>query len=170
MRVLYLYVAIIFFFLNGCVSYSTYFKLDEEYIQRRQLETKFFETDNENVALTSVTQTLQDSGFILQETNEHLGLITAFKDREAGSTAAKVGIIILSALAGTQPVYEVSQRIYVTVVTTRNNNGYNIRTAFARMVFLSNGNIGIETIKDHEVYSHFFEKLSQSLFLTAHDL
>ena len=58
---------------------------------------------------------LKKIGFTLDETETSLGLITANKDREAGSVGQKVGMIFLAALAGTQPIYDEKQKIYVTL-------------------------------------------------------
>ena len=160
------------FLLFGCASYDDYYKLDEQYLARRQLETRNFETKDEELLLSSSAQVLQDLGFTLDETETKLGLITANKDREAGSTGQKVGIIFLAALAGTQPIYDVQQKIYVTLVSTKSktNQGYNIRVEFARIIWDNMKNARVEKISDEEIYQDFFSKLSQSVFLTAHNI
>lgn len=163
---------LIILILSGCVSYDDYYKLDEQYLARRQLETRNFETTKEELLLSSSAQVLQDLGFTLDETETSLGLITANKDREAGSTGEKVGIILLAALAGTQPVYDVSQKIYVTLVSTKNknNNSYNVRVEFARIIWNNMNQARVEKISDEQIYQDFFGKLSQSVFLTANNI
>ncbi len=158
--------------MSGCVSYSDYYKLDEQYLARRQLETRNFETANEELLLSSSAQVLQDLGFTLDETETSLGLITANKDREAGSVGQKVGMIFLAALAGTQPIYDEKQKIYVTLVSTKSktNVGYNVRVEFARIIWDNMKNARVEKISDEEIYQDFFSKLSQSVFLTAHNI
>ena len=158
--------------LSGCVSYSDYYKLDEQYLARRQLETRNFETANEELLLSSSAQVLQDLGFILDETETSLGLITANKDREAGSVGQKVGMIFLAALAGTQSIYDEKQKIYVTLVSTKSktNVGYDVRVEFARIIWDNMKNARVEKISDEEIYQDFFSKLSQSVFLTAHNI
>ena len=158
--------------ISSCVSYDDYYKLDDQYLARRQLETRRYETKDEASLLVASAQVLQDLGFTLDETETKLGLITANKDREAGSTGQKIGIIFLAALAGTQPVYDVSQKIYVTLVSTKahNNIGYNIRIEFARIIVNNANQTRIEKIEDEEIYADFFDKLSQSIFLTANSI
>lgn len=158
--------------VTGCASYIDYYKLDADYLQRRQLETRYFETSDENAMITASAQVLQDLGFTLEESEAELGLITASKDREASSMASKIGIILLAAFAGTSPVYDVSQRIYVTLVVSesRNNEGYNVRIEFARIIVNNQGGTRVERITDEETYKGFFDKLSQSVFLTANYL
>lgn len=156
---------------SGCVSYKHYYKLDEQYLARRQLETRAYDTQDEEALLVASAQVLQDLGFTLDESEIKLGLITANKDREAGSAGQKVGMILLAAFAGTQPVYDVSQKIYVTLVSTKNhNNGYNVRIEFARVIWNNMNQARIEKIQDEEIYKDFFDKLSQSVFLTANNI
>lgn len=159
------------FMASSCVSYDHYYKLDDQYLARRQLETRAYETKDEEALLTASAQVLQDLGFTLDESEIKLGLITANKDREAGSAGEKVGMIFLAALVGTRPVYDVSQKIYVTLVSTKNhNNGYNIRVEFARVIWNNMNQARIEKIQDVEIYKDFFDKLSQSVFLTANNI
>jgi hypothetical protein len=158
--------------LVSCVSFDNYYKLDDQYLQRRQLETRRFETDDEDAMLIASAQVLQDLGFTLEESETKLGLITASKNREAGSTAGAVGAILLAGLLGTSPVYDVEQKIYTTLVSTKNrgSKGYNVRIEFARIIIDNQKNARIEIIREPEIYADFFDKLSQSLFLTANNL
>ena len=158
--------------LSGCVSYDNYYRLDEQYLERRQLETRRFETTNEELLLSSSAQVLQDLGFTLDETELKLGLITANKDREAGSVGEKIGAAFIAALGRTQPIYDVSQKIYVMLVTTksRTNSGYNVRVEFARVIWNNMNQARVEKISEEEIYQDFFNKLSQSVFLTANNI
>lgn len=158
--------------LSGCASYKDYYKLDEQYLARRQLETRNFETKDEELLLSASAQVLQDLGFTLDETETELGLITANKDRDASTTGEKIGMIFLAALAGAQPIYDEKQKIYVTLVSTKSNtnSGYNVRVEFARIIWDNMKNARVEKIGDEEIYQDFFGKLSQSVFLTAHNI
>lgn len=173
MKKIFTYFLLSFFIiLSGCKSYDNYYKLDEHYLARRQLETKRYETTDEESLLIASAQVLQDLGFTIDESETKLGLITANKDREAGSTSLKVSLVVLSALAGTQAVYDVNQKIYVTVVSTKShsNKGYNVRIEFARVIWNNYNEARIEKIQDEEIYKDFFDKLSQSVFLTANNI
>jgi len=158
--------------LNGCVSYDNYYRLDDNYLARRQMETMRFDTNDEATILSASAGVLQDLGFTLDETETKLGLITAYKNREATSAGAKAAIILLSAMDGSQPVYDTEQKIYTTLVTTKskNSSGYNVRISFARMVTNNLHETRNEEIDDPKIYREFFDKLSQSLFLTAHEI
>ena len=160
------------FGLSGCLTYDNYYQLDNDYLNRRQIETMRFETDNEETILAASAGVLQDLGFTLDETETKLGLITAYKNREASSTGAKAAIILLAAMSDTQPVYDTEQKIYTTLVSTKSkeSEGYNVRITFARMVTNNMHETRNEKITDQKTYREFFDKLSQSLFLTAHEI
>ena len=158
------------FLLTGCASYKDYYKLDNQYLARRQLETRYFETNDEKSILTASAQVLQDLGFSIEESETKLGLITGSKEREPYSTCGKV--LVALAILGGSKVYDTKQKIYVTLVSTKNatKRGYNIRVEFARVIWDNTNRSRIEKIQDHETYQTFFDKLSQSVFLTANNL
>lgn len=172
MKKFYALLVAMSFIMNGCVSYANYYKLDNQYLARRQLETRRFETNDEETMLVASAQVLQDLGFTLEESETELGLITASKDREAGSAGERVALVFLAALGGTQPVYDTNQKIYVTLVSTKSptNVGYNVRVEFARVIWNNMNQARIEKIEDPEIYQDFFDKLSQSVFLTANNI
>ncbi len=171
MKKIFVLFLLVVFMASGCVSYDHYYKLDEQYLARRQLETRAYETKDEEALLVASAQVLQDLGFTLDESEMKLGLITANKDREAGSAGEKVGAFVLAVLFGVQPIYDVNQKIYVTLVSTKNhNNGYNVRIEFARIIWDNMKNARSEKIEDEEIYKDFFDKLSQSVFLTANNI
>lgn len=173
MKKTYIFILITTIFLNACtISYDNFYKLDNQYLERRQLETRFFETNNEAKILDASVQVLQDLGYIISESNTKLGIITGSKDREAGSTGQKVGAIFVAALFGGTSVYDVSQKIFVTLVSNKSNikNGYNIRVEFATGIYNNVGSYRVERRLEPEIYKEFFDKLSQSVFLTANDL
>jgi hypothetical protein len=159
--------------LMSCVPpYQNYYLLDSQYLNRRQIETRRFETSDEQTMLIASSQLLQDLGFALEESETKLGLITASKDREGASTAAKIGLTLLAALAGTQATWDEDQRIYATLVSTKSRgaSGFNVRIGFARIIRDNHGHTRIEKITAPEIYKDFFDKLGQSLFLTANDI
>jgi len=157
----------------SCVSpYENMYLLDSQYLNRRQVETRRFETTDEEAMLIACSQVLQDLGFTLEESETKLGLITASKDRAGASTGAKIGLTVLAVLSKTQATWDENQKIYATLVSTKSRGarGYNVRVGFARIVRDNHGNTRIEKLGAPELYKDFFDKLAQSLFLTANDL
>ena len=163
---------LLFLLQASCVTFDDYYALDAQYLERRQLETRRFETDDEDAMLVASAQLLQDLGFTLEESETKLGLITASKDRKAGSTAGKVAIVLLAAMTNTRAVYDTEQKIYATLVSTksRNTKGFNVRIEFARIIKNNQNQTRIEIIREPEIYKDFFDKLGQSLFLVANNV
>jgi hypothetical protein len=142
---------------------------DKNYLERRNLETRFFNTGKEKDVLIASAQVLQDMGYTIKESEVSVGLITAEKDRQAISTGAKVAINVLAAIGGTPARYEDIQRFYVTLVTSKSDkNKVKVRVLFTRKSWDNNGYLfAVERIDDPKVYREFFDKLSQSIFLIA---
>ena len=86
----------------------------------------------------------------------------------------KAMAIMIAASAGknSQPIYDVRQRIYLSLVSTKSktNPGYNVRVKFGRIVWDNTGDSRVIHMESEQMYSEFFDKLSQSLFLVANDL
>ena len=159
--------------LTGCATNTDHFyALQETYLQERQQQTKRFETQDESSVLSASAQVLQDLGYNLTESETKLGLLTASKERDATNGGQIAGAVLLAALIGARVPLDTTQKIHATVVSTKskNNDGYLVRAKFARVVFNDMGGAKVEVIKDPEIYQEFFNKLSQSIFLTANDI
>jgi tRNA G10 N-methylase Trm11 len=114
-------------------------------------------------------------GYTITESDADIGVITATKMREAGSTVGKVALEILAILDkhNTQdPVYEDKQKFFVTVVNSKTKDRkVRTRVTFARITYDNLGAVmKIEKLKDTKLYAEFFDKLSQSVFLTANNI
>lgn len=170
--------------LSSCTFYEDYYKLDPQYLARRQLETKRFEAKNQTQILEASLQVLQDLGFTVQETESGLGFFSAVKDREADNfqvnQSLSIAFTILDILSAATNeysnsgdyVYDTVQKIYMTLVVTKSktNKGFNVRVEFSRIIWNNKGEKRYERILDREIYQEFFDKLSASLFLTAHNI
>ena len=153
----------------GCTNYKKLYTLDKDYLERRNIETRVFETQNEKELLTASAQVLQDLGYTIKESDVNLCMITAEKNREAGNKAGKVAMLVL---LGSNTVYEDVQKFYVNIVTTpTKDKKIKVRVLFTRKSWDNRGNIfAVEQITDTKVYQQFFEKLSHSVYLTANGI
>ena len=160
------------FILNGCASpdYSQYYKLSPEHLQVRQVQTGIYETNDEEQLLTASTHVLQDLGYIVEKTDFDLGFLTCYKDREAIEADQVVGRFLVALLAGVDIGNDVAQRIKVTLVISSikdNPNKKVVRVSFVRAVTNTHNVTRYELILEPAIYQDFFNKLSQSVFLTA---
>ena len=174
MRFLGIIITAIFLFSIGCAAKIPPEALvwNQETLQDRQLQTRRFDTNDEKLVLQAVAGLLQDLGFNLDESETKLGIIVASKDRNAqdGENLAK-GFLL--ALVGIEMPLDYKQKLRASVVTFPASEGdsINVRVTFQRTVWSLEGKeTKREGLNDPEFYKEFFEKLSKSLFLEAHEI
>lgn len=160
------------FILNGCTStdYSQYYKLSPEYLQVRQVQTRIYETDDAEQLLTASTHVLQDLGYIVDNSDFDLGILSCYKDHEAVQADQVVGRFLVALLAGVDIGNDVAQRIRVSLTITSikdNPNKKVVRVSFVRAITNTHNVTRLELILEPTIYQEFYNKLSQSVFLTA---
>jgi hypothetical protein len=152
--------------------------LAPESLGQRQNEMRRFDTKDEAFVLSAASAVMQDLGFTIEESSAKAGLIVASKDRdavEAGQvTSAIMLAVLISALGGkADPVWEKNQKIRLSLATrsAANGNGTVVRVTFQRVIWNTKNQISrVESINEPVIYREFFDKLSQSLFLEAHQI
>lgn len=147
-------------------------ELSQENLQQRQAQTRRFETKDEKKLLVSGAQVLQDLGFNIEESEIPLGVVVGSKDRDA-TEAGQVALAIFVALAGggAMPIDQ-NQKIRVCFITrSTNDKEIAARVTFQRVVWNTQGQVTTsEPLDDPKLYQEFFDKLSQSVFLAAHEI
>jgi hypothetical protein len=113
--------------------------------EARARQSRRFDTTNRTLMLQATIGALQDLGFTIEETKAEYGIIVASK-AAGGSVRAQVTL------------YPVSNAIIVRVLFQH------IEPRPGAM--LATG----ETLTDPVLYQGFFNKLQQSVFLTAHEI
>ena len=159
----------------SCTSYKNYYKLDEDYLSRRQIETARFETQDEMALLSASVNLLQDMGYTLGETEPELGLVTAYKDKVISRPGVKAFIIFVTTLGGmltpvgVSPFYLTERRIFITLATTKSpdGKGTNVRADFTQTIMTNKEYSRQQKIKDPEIYKIFFDRLGQTVSLPA---
>lgn len=174
-KILFFLTAVVLF--SGCVNtQQNLYTLDKDYLERRNIETRVFDTKNEKELLTASAQVLQDLGYSIKESDVNLGLITAEKNSDVTTKAGKVALATLSILSmavdKSETTYEDVQKFYVNIVTTpTKEKTIKVRVLFTRKSWDNKGNLfKVEKISDTKTYQQFFDKLSQSVFLTANGI
>lgn len=143
-------------------------------LEDRQLQTRRFETADEGALLASSAAVLQDLGFNLDESETGLGLVVGSKNRDATEAGQVVGAIAMAVLFGVAMPVDKEQKIRVSLVTKATNDEkteHAVRVTFQRIVWNTQGQVSrTEMLKDPEMYQGFFESLSKSVFLEAHNI
>ncbi len=162
---------------TGCTSSNvSFFKPTESSIALRQIQSRTYETADEAKILSSVIALMQDTGFIIEKSDDALGFVSVTKNADAvkgGQVALALTLDVLNILSGSGysdnlgDVDDV-QKINASVVVKPNSDGksYTVRLTYQRMVWNKKGILSkVETLNDKEMYNLFFDKLSKSIFL-----
>jgi predicted DsbA family dithiol-disulfide isomerase len=162
--------------LAGCaaVTLEADLNLTPEMLAQRQLQTRRFETTDEQKILKTCAALLQDTGFNIDESDTKLGLLTASKRRDA-TDAMQWAVYLTAAILLGVPIPPDDNQIMKACVTTRpvgeSGRQVTVRVVFERVVYNTEHRISkIEALNDPKIYQSFFEKLSKALFLEAHDI
>ncbi len=168
--------------LLGCAtSYPLdLFKISENSLQLRSLQTRIFDTLDEEKIITASAEALQDIGFTIDNSETKLGFMLGIKDVDATQKGQVVGAVfldILSAAAGVSSNYygqaDAVQKVKASIIIKSSNDEKQtaVRITFQRLVWNKMGLLSrVESIKDEEMYQAFFEKLSKSVFLEEHKI
>ncbi|MCF8723188.1 hypothetical protein LQ236_001208 [Nitrospina gracilis] len=177
---------------SGCVTRvddpATLFNLTPESAQHRALQTRYFETTDEQALLSASAAVLQDLGFQVQESVHDLALLRASKERSAYEYGQHITRFFMAALGAfgqtiiLVPI-DLHQKIGATLAmrpVDSQGKRYSVRITFYRVIWESDGQSGdhyippgsqrMEMIHDATIYQQFFAKLSKSVFLEAHKI
>jgi hypothetical protein len=146
--------------------------LSQESLQQRQMQTRRFDTKDESKLLQAASAVVQDLGFTLEESETKLGVIVGSKDRDATEAGQVAGAIMMAVLFGASVPIDAKQKIRASLVTKPvGPNEIQLRVTFQRLVWDTRNNLSkIEGLVDQKIYQEFFDKLSQSVFLTANQI
>ena len=134
--------------------------LSNQSLASRQHQSRRFDTGDEAKILTACAGLLQDLGFIITESSSRAGLLVASKDRNTADPGQRF-LVTMGA-----------QKIRISIVTTPlKAKTVLVRVTFQRIFWnTQNQFTRVETVNDPLIYQEFFDKLSQSVFLEAHQL
>jgi hypothetical protein len=152
--------------------------LSPQSMAQRQAQQRRFDTRDEAFILNAAAGVMQDLGFTIEETSAKAGLLIGSKDRdavEAQQVAGQMILVLLAAAAGipAAPIYDTVQKIRISVATrpSADKSGTIARVTFQRVVWNNAAHVSkLETIDDVQIYREFFERLSKSAFLEAHEI
>jgi hypothetical protein len=166
--------------LAGCAGTSNKvaFQLSKESLKNRQLQTRYFNTD-EKTLLSASAAVLQDLGFNINESETDLGVIVCSKQRDATTRSQLVAAIVLAMFTGVVMPTDTEQSIRASLITRPmevnkkdpSKCRTSVRITFQRIVKNDYQQITRrEQVNEVKIYQEFFDKLSHSLFLEAHKI
>jgi hypothetical protein len=161
--------------LAGCaaVTLDRDLNLTPEMLAQRQVQTRRFDTTDEQKILRTCAALLQDTGFNIDESETKLGILTASKERDA-TDPVQWAVFLTAAIFLGVNIPPDKDQVMKAFVTTRpvgtEGRQIAVRVVFERIVSDTDNRITkIEALNDPKMYQSFFEKLSKALFLEAHD-
>jgi hypothetical protein len=114
----------------------------------RQIQARRYDMHDESGLMVATLGVLQDLGYTINETSAGAGLITGSKERQGSRI-----------------------RVSVVVRPTADRAAMIARVSFQAIdVPVFGQQPQVQTITDAIIYQHFFERLSKSLFLEAHEI
>lgn len=151
--------------------------LNSASMAQRQMQSRRFETTDESMILSACAGVLQDLGFTIDESSAATGLLVASKDRDAIEAGQVAGQLLLAALVAAlggrpNPVWEKNQKIRISIISKPLPTGsILVRVTFQRVIWNTKNQVSrVESINDPIIHQRFFDKLSQSVFLEAHQI
>lgn len=142
-------------------------------LEDRHLQTRTFDTHDEELVLSAVAGVLQDLGFTIEESESRLGFISASKDRDATQSGQVAAAVLIALLGGGAAPIDKNQKMRAAIVVSRNPVDLNmrVRVTFQRKVWNTQNQVTkAETLKQPEFYQEFYEKLSKALFLEGQQI
>ena len=158
---------------SGCTSIpADAFALSPSSLADRQMQSRRFDTIDESLLLNTGLGVLQDLGYVIDEANSELGVLTASKTADAENAGQITGAIVLLLLTGAMMDTDDDQVIRICVVLQRSierTDSFVVRMTMQRVVYNRSGAVArVESITAPELYQAFFDKLSKAAFLEAH--
>ena len=82
-----IYIFMLGCLISACATDKDLYIPDANYLERRNVETRIFDTANTKELLIASAQLLQDMDYTITESDTEIGVITATKDRNVMPTA-----------------------------------------------------------------------------------
>jgi len=148
--------------------------LSPESLAERQMQTRKYETKDEERILSACAGLLQDMGFNIDESETKLGLISSSKMRGAANAGQIAGAVLVALLGGGSMPVDKEQKMRASVVTRpvgERGEYVAVRVTFQRIVWNTKGQVTkSESISDPAIYEEFFSKLSKAIFLEGQEI
>lgn len=174
-KLLFIIMLVGLVFKTGCAGIpKDALRLSPESLKQRQIQTRKYETTDEAKMLVACAGLLQDTGFNIDESETDLGIIVGSKMRSAVNAGQVAAAICIAGLGGGVPPTDKEQKMRASIVTRpvgEQGKHIAVRVTFQRIVWNTQGQVTCrEGLTDPKIYQEFFNKLSKSIFLEAHEI
>jgi len=174
-------ISVVLLGLTACETVpGNAFQLSETALETRSIQTREYSSLDDTAILSASMAVLQDMGYVVDEVEPELGLLSASKRADATNKLEAFGTLSIDTmqcvftlmLACTRRNYgEIDdvQDIRLTLISrpqVENRQNVAVRVTMQRVIWDKEGRLSEqETITDEQVYRSFFQKLSTAVFL-----
>lgn len=122
--------------------------LQSSAMNSRQIQARRYDMRDESGLMAATLSVLQDLGYTVNETSAGAGMINGFKERQG--TRIRVSVVVRPTTDRVAMIARVSFQTITAPIFEQQPQ--------------------VQTITDPVIYRQFFERLSQSVFLEAHQI
>lgn len=152
---------------SGCITSPS----PKTQLEIREFQTRSYDTDDFKMVMKAVMNTLQDDGYIIEQANVDLGLLTGKKEIDLESGVEVFLSSLLAALGGGETRYRKNSTTEASANISEFGDQIRIRINFQVKVLDNKGGvIKIYQVKDEKFYQEFFAKVDKAIFLAKEKL
>jgi len=152
--------------LFGCAAQTP--EVVQTQLEIREFQTKSYETTDFKMVMKSAMNVLQDDGYIIQQANLDLGLLTARKNVDTTDKTSAFLSGLSAALNGApnNSRYEKSTVIDASVNISAYGESVRVRANFNKKKLNNKEEtMSVEQVADQEFYQTFFAKVDKGIFI-----
>ena len=132
-------------------------------LQARQYQTREYEMKDTKLVLKAMVNVLQDDGFMIQNANTELGILSASKDMNVENASERFWY---SVLLGKKARWKKNSHVACTANVSEFGKKTRVRVTFQERVLDNKGEVTKSSlIDDPNFYQAFFAKVSKGLFI-----
>lgn len=154
--------------------------VEKTQLEIREYQTRIYDTKDTKMVMKAVINALQDDGYIIENINNDLGIVTATKEKNIKSTSIipknffRTGftILFMGGLANSyiESAYSSNLKINGTVNISEYNNKIKVRLGFVQKLQETQELTNTRPIYDPEFYNNFFAKLDKGIFIQKENI
>jgi len=152
--------------LIGCATQQP--TVEKTQLQIREFQTRTYDTADFKMVMKSVMSSLQDDGYIIQQANVDLGLLTAKKDLDTTDNFSAGLSALSAALDGraNNARYEKTTIIEASANISSFGKSTRVRVNFSKKKLNNRSEVmSVEQIGDQQFYQTFFSKVDKGIFI-----
>ena len=156
-----------FLFLSACAA-TTPPPPKKTQLQIREFQTKIFEVEDQKLVMKAMINVLQDDGYIVENANVELGLITASKETDVEDGWSK---FFAQLAEGDHARWSKNMIIESSSNVSQLGDRTKVRVNFrAKILDNQAGIVDVYMIEDEKFYQDFFIKVDKAIYLQQQNI